>query len=956
MLDLKKIELEMREFWNKNKLNSKLINKKGKKFYFLDGPPYANNIPHVGHVKNTVFKDMLIRRYFMKGYNVMFNPGFDTHGLPIENMVEKNLNLGGKKEIEKFGIDKFMNECKKNAALNKNIWMRVYEKLGSLYALKEKPYLTYDNSYVESGWWSFSEMHKKGLLYEGEKPVMWCPHCQTSLAGYEVTDSYKEVKDPGVYVLFKLRDEDAHLLVYTTTPWTLPANVAVAVAPEENYVKVEVNGKKIILGEKRLEKLSQMGFGYSVIETFKGKKLVGKHYEPLLDVPLQKELAKGKLGKAQIIIASIPILKERVASKMRVKKAISGGDVFEEFVTMSDGTGLVHTAPGHGKTDNMVGLHYGLACVSPVDDQCNLTEESGFSGFVKKADKEIMSWLEDNGKLFYHEEIMHNYPLCWRCKSPLIFRLSRQLFLSADKVKKIINKENKKVKWLPEFAREKFDNWVENAEDWNISRQRYWGIPIPMWKCENGHEKVVSSGTELEKLTGKKIEDLHSVENLTFRCEKCKKEMKKFKGILDVWFDSGIAPWASLGYPAHNKEIFESHFPIGRINEAQDQIRGWFYSLMFCSAAIFGKSPYKEVSMTGWVVDKNGNKMSKSLGNVVDAESAVDSLGADTLRYYFCWDVAPYEIQKFNLDSAKKEMGKVFMILYNLPSLCKIGKKKETELEDKWILSRLEHMSKIYEEGLEKFELSTALRAISDFIVNDLSRDYIQMTRDKDNGQVISECLERVILLLAPVSPFITEKIWQTLKEKGIVKGESVHLSDWPEVNSKRIDEKIETEFDYALKIIESGLRARDVEKIGLKWPLASVEIKCDSEVDDRISEIIMRQLNVKKIDWKKTKDREISVKLDVRMTPELEAEGFSREIARKIQAERKNAGLQKGDWIEIEIKISKKLRKMLEPHLEFLKEKTNIKNITFDDKINESGAVVFTIKDEKIAFKFRNL
>src|SRR3989344_414765 len=465
MFDLKKIQEEVEQFWEKEKINGKLDKVTGKDRYFLlDGPPYANGVPHVGHIKNTVFKDLYIRLNMMKGKKVLFRPGFDTHGLPVENMVEKKLGLQSKKDIEKYGVINFMQECKKNAALNKDLWMNVYDKLGSLYALKE-PYLTYEDYYIESAWWTFKKMYEKGLVYDGEKPVMWCPHCQTSLSGYEVTDSYKDVQDPGIYVLFRLRNSDESLLVYTTTPWTLPGNVAIAIAPNENYVTIEVLGKKIIIAEKRLEKLSEMGMGYRVLKTFKGEKLLGKKYEPLLDVPIQKELDTGKLGKAHEVIASIPLLKERVASKIAAKKGIEGRDLFEEFVTVNDGTGIVHTAPGHGKTDFVVGQNYKLACVSPVDEECNLTKESGFSGFVKKADKEIIKNLEEHGKLLYHETIIHSYPLCWRCKAPLIFRLSKQLFFKVEKIKETMKKENKNVNWMPEFAKERLGNWIENAED-----------------------------------------------------------------------------------------------------------------------------------------------------------------------------------------------------------------------------------------------------------------------------------------------------------------------------------------------------------------------------------------------------------------------------------------------------------------------------------------------------------
>ncbi len=955
MIDLKQVQSEIDEFWKKNKIYYKLMNRKGKKFFMLEGPPYANFIPHVGHIKNTVFKDMIIRLYFMKGYNVLFQPGFDTHGLPIENMVEKKLGLTTKKDIEAFGIGKFMKECKENAAVNKDLWMRVYGKLGSLYQLKE-PYLTYENYYIQSGWWAFSKMYEKDMVYEGEKPVMWCPHCQTSLAGYEVTDSYKDVTDPGVYVMFKLKGGvgkkkgDEYILVYTTTPWTLPANVAIAIAPEEDYVLVELSGagKKIIIGEKRLEKLSELGFGYSVIEKFKGEKLVGMRYESLLDVPLQKELEKGKLGRAHEIVASISMLKERVASKIKTKKAVGDSkDLYEEFVTMSEGTGFVHVAPGHGKTDFIVGQHYKLACVSPVDESCNFTKESGFSGFVKKADKEIMEVLKREEKLLYSESITHSYPLCWRCKSPLIFRLSKQLFFSVDKVKGVMQKENKKVDWMPKFSGERFDNWIENAEDWNISRQRYWGIPIPLWKCSKcDEEKIISSKEELEKASGEKIKDLHSVEEVSFKCKKCKSEMKKFPGILDVWFDSGVAPWASLGYPYQNKKIFEEHFPVDRINEAQDQIRGWFYSLMFCSAAVFGKAPYKAVSMTGWVLDKKGDKMSKSLGNVINAEDALDDMGADIVRYYFCWDIAPYEIQKFNVDIAKKEIGRVLNVLWNLKNLTSNKKLNLKDPEDMWIISRLNSVMKNYSKDIETFELQNALRGISEFILDDLSRKYIQMTREKDNSAVVTYCLVNILKLLAPVSPFITEKIWQGLKTQGIVKEESVHLSSWPDYEEKRIDIKLEEEFSEIIKIIELGLAERDKHKIGLKWPLSKALVYCKKKISKQAVEIIKEQLNVKKVDF--VVSDEEKVELDITMSEELEAEGYARNLSRHIQGMRKKAGMVKENFIELIINADKKIVSLIKSQEDFIKERTNAKKITLTNENIKNNDYVFESIDIK--------
>ncbi len=948
MVDIKAIPAAMKTFWQKEQVYEQLLARKGKPYRVLEGPPYANGEPHAGHLKNTVFKDIAIRLAWMRGYQVAFQPGFDTHGLPIENMVEKKLGLRGKKDIATYGVGKFMQACKDNATLNKDAWMRVYEQLGSVYTLKD-PYVTYDNSYIESGWWMFAQMYAKKLVYHGEKPVLWCSQCETSLAGYEVTDSYKDLQDPGVYLLFKLVNDDRSMLVYTTTPWTLPANVALAVAPQEMYVTVELEGKKIILAEARLPLLDTLGKKYRVLTKCLGKTLVGTQYEPLLDVPLQRSLPA---EKAHVIVASIPLLKERVSSKVAAKKGVTQGDVFEEFVTVSEGTGVVHVAPGHGKTDYLVGQHYHLACVSPVDERGMFTSAAGFTGFVKKANTEISAYLEKEGRLLYQQVITHSYPVCWRCKTPLIFRLSNQLFLKVAPVKKIIQKVNTKVTWLPAFARERFNTWVANAEDWNISRQRFWGIPIPLWQCTCGKEVVVASQKELEQKTKQTITDLHVVDHLTFPCS-CGKPMKRIGSIFDVWFDSGIVPGASVGYPHDNKKFFEEHFPVDRINEAQDQIRGWFYSLMFCSAAVFGKAPYKTVSMVGWVLDKKGDKMSKSAGNFVSGDDALAQLGPDVLRYYFCWDCAPYDIQKFNAESAQKEVGKIFTILANLLNLSQQGKVMRTEPEDAWILSRLESVTQAYTGGIDSFELHTALHTLSDFIVQDLSRTYIQMTRDREQGALVGVCLARISQLLAPVSPFFAEYLWQALREKQIVADTSVHLTSWPTVQKKIINEKIEQTFTQVQKILEVGLRKRDQAHIGLKWPLALATITSEASVSKEVHGLIMKQLNVKKI--KIVKGKEFDVVLDTVLTPALEAEGYARELARALQAARKDAGLQKGDMITTTVFVSSELQKMLHEHLGFLTERTNSKKLLFSDEQNAPAeAIVLTVRERRIVFSFR--
>jgi len=669
--DFKIIEKDIRDFWRKINLLEKIQtqNKDKKSYFLLDGPPYANNVPHIGHIRNTVYKDLYIRHASGQGKSILFQPGFDTHGLPIENMVEKKLNLKSKKDIEVLGIKKFCDTCKANATHYKDVWLNVYDMMGSWYSWKT-PYLTYDNNYLESVWWSFKKMWDKDMVYEGKKPVFWCPKCETALAGYEATDKYTNVEDPLIIVKFKVKKaENDYLLVFTTTPWTLPANVVVAAKGDEDYVKAKTNEGNLIIAKNLVKLFDELKLKYEIIEEFKGKKLDGLEYESVLDVPSQKELQNNK--KALRVIMSIPILKERITSKVMMKKGLDkSGDIFEHFVSVEEGTGLVHCAPGHGKTDSLVGKHYDLPAISPLDDQCKFTKEVGkYAGiFVKEADKLILEDMQKDGKLLYSAKLTHSYPLCWRCSSPLIFRLSNQWFLKVDKIKEQMLEANEKVNWQPEYARERFTEWVANADDWNFSRQRFWGIPIPVWKSKQGEYKVIGSKEELEEATKKKLPedfDLHTIKDITFKSNKGN-EMKPVGDIFDVWFDSGSAPFAAFHYPFENKELFEKNYPVSRINESQDQIRGWFYSLMFCGISALDKSPYEIVSMPGWVVDKNGEKMSKSLGNFISAEDAITNLGADNVRFYYCWDVAPETLAKFNEEAVKTEVGRVHSMLWNL--------------------------------------------------------------------------------------------------------------------------------------------------------------------------------------------------------------------------------------------------------------------------------------------------
>ncbi|MCF7871764.1 isoleucine--tRNA ligase [Candidatus Woesearchaeota archaeon] len=885
----KEIEKQIREYWKKIGLLQKLNeqNAKGEPYFLLDGPPYANNVPHIGHIRNTVYKDFYIRLAFMKGQKVLFQPGFDTHGLPIENVVEKKLELKSKKDIKELGIKNFCNSCKEVATEYKDVWIRTYDKLGSWYSWKT-PYITYDNNYLESVWWSFKKMWEKGMVYEGKKPVFWCPKCETALAGYETTDSYADKEDPLIIVKFKVKNmENDHLLVFTTTPWTLPANVVLVAKPDAEYVKVKTQQGNLIIAKNLVKLLDDLKINYNIIETFKGKKLEGLEYEPLLDVPTQKELQKNP--NALKVYMSIPILKERLNAKLAAKLGKKAGEIFEEFVSVDEGTGIVHCAPGHGKTDNIIGQHYNLPEISPLDDQCKFTEDAGiYQGkFVKDADDQIIEDLKISGKMLYNHKISHSYPLCWRCKSPLIFRMSNQWFLKVDLIKQKMLDANENVRWQPDFAGERFYSWVANAEDWNFSRQRFWGIPIPIWKSEDGYLKVIGSKQELEEELGKKLPenyDLHTVSEIKIKSKEGK-ELSLIGDIFDVWFDSGSAPFAAFHYPFENKELFEKHYPVNRINESQDQVRGWFYSLMFCGVATFDKAPYKTISMPAWVVDKDGEKLSKSLGNFISAEEGIDDYGADNIRFYYCSDIDPASLAKFNPETVQRETSKVHSILWNLHKLLITQIQAEKELnpnyqlnanlekenllqEDQWILSRIASTIQELKDYYEQFKLHLAGRALNKLIINDLSRTYIQLIRerledDKLPLSILYRATNLIIRIIAPISPHISDAIYKNIKDElqnlDLELKDSVHLEKIPGIIEEEktelnnyANEHLEEIFDAANEIIGTILAARDQANIGIRWPIKEIIIETKSELHKKalkeLNSVIKRATNTKQI------------------------------------------------------------------------------------------------------------
>lgn len=857
MYDQKEIEKEMARHWQEKNIPAKVRvrNPKGKKFYLLDGPPYTTGTPHVGHLKTTLAKDLWAKFRMMQGYNVRLQPGFDCNGLPIENKVEQALGVTKKSDIEnKIGVDKFIETCKEYAEGNIPVWLDTYKRFGAWVGWVE-PYKTYKDYYLESGWWTIKKIYDAGRLVPGEKPIYWCPHCETSISAFEAQDSYKDVTDPAVYVKFPLKGKkNEYLIIFTTTPWTLPANVAAAVHPDETYVRAEAGEDVLILAEKLLKEVMKKAkiASYKVLETFPGKKLEGIEYLPAIDVPLQKELGKDK--KAHKVILSVPILLKKGAGKTAIKTGSDAKAEFGHLVTMDVGTGIVHIAPGHGQEDNRIGAHYGLAAVSPVAEDGTFEASAGqFAGiFVKDADKKIMDYLKSRGLLLHSEYITHAYPLCWRCKTPLIFRMSKQWFFKIAPIKEKMIQSNKKIRWLPEFAETRMHNWLEEADDWAFSTQRYWGIPIPIWSCSScGKIKVIGSREELRKEAAEKIAadvDLHknTVDKIRIKCS-CGKEMSRIRDTANVWFDSGIAPWASMGYPFRNKEEFDNFWPADQVSESQDQIRAWFYHMLFMGMITFGEAPFSAASMTGWVLDKNGEKMSKSLGNVISAEDALAALGTDMLRLYYCYDISPWETQKFNTDMAK-ELGRILNSLWNMKEFYKsyggTGNEKINEKllrqEDKWILSRMNTLTKEYTNHLDSFEWHFAGRKLSEFILNELSRWYIKLAReraspvysgaDKENVfAVLGAALHRVSLLLAPICPFISDAVFQELRTAA--DAESVHLANWPAADQKRIDTALERDMETAMRVVEAANSARQENNLKLRWPLKKITVSADKKV-----------------------------------------------------------------------------------------------------------------------------
>ncbi len=853
-------EKEIKKFWDDNKIFEKSVDTraKGEPYVFYDGPPTANGKPHIGHVLTRVIKDMIPRYRTMKGYMVPGKAGWDTHGLPVELEVEKLLGLDGKEQIEQYGLEPFIDHCKESVWKYKGMW-EDFSKTVGFWADMDNPYVTYDNNFIESEWWALKKIFEKGLLYKGFKIVPYCPRCGTPLSSHEVAQGYKMVKERSAIVRFKKKDEDAYFLAWTTTPWTLPSNTALCVNPDEIYCKVKaVDGYTYYLAKALLDtvlgSLAKDGEkAYEVLCEFTGKELEYKEYEPLFD--FVKPVCDKQNKKAHFVMC-------------------------DSYVTMTDGTGIVHCAPAFGEDDARVGRKYDLPFVQFVDGKGNMTEETPYAGkFVKEADPLVLNDLDERGLLFDAPKFEHDYPFCWRCDTPLIYYARESWFIKMTDVKEDLIRNNNTINWIPEsIGKGRFGDWLNNVQDWGISRNRYWGTPLNIWTCECGHMHSVGSIAELKELSDNCPDDieLHRpyIDAVTIKCPHCGKQMHRVPEVIDCWFDSGSMPFAQHHYPFENKELFESQFPADFISEAVDQTRGWFYSLLAISTLIFNKAPYKNVIVLGHVQDENGQKMSKSKGNAVDPFDALESFGADAIRWYFYTNSAPWLPNRFHAkavtEGQRKFMGTLwntyaFYVLYaNIdnfnPLEHKLNKKSLTVM-DKWLISKLNSMVKAVDDNLASYRIPEAAKALEEF-VDEMSNWYVRrgrerywvqnMTEDKITAYIVLyNALVTTAKAAAPMIPFMSESIYQNLV-RSIDKSapESVHLCDFPEVDEKLINKELEEEMESVLKVVVLGRAARNGAVLKNRQPLSKMYVKSDIALDTLCADIIKDELNIKSIEF----------------------------------------------------------------------------------------------------------
>ena len=1018
-------EKEVIDFWNTNEIFKKSIkNREGyPTFMFYDGPPTANGKPHIGHIETRVFKDVIPRFWTMKGYEVPRKAGWDTHGLPVELEVEKMLGINGKPQIEKYGVEPFIKKCKESVWKYKHEWERMSERVG-FWADMENPYVTYHDDYIESEWWALKTINDKGLLYKGHKIVPYCPRCGTALSSHEVAQGYKDVKETSCIAKFKVKNEEnTYILAWTTTPWTLPSNVALCVSPKDKYVEIKVsNGEKYILAEALVS--SVIKDEYEVIRSYIGDELYGTEYEPLYSF--------AKLDKKAYYV------------------------VADSYVTLTDGTGVVHIAPAFGEDDSRVGRDNDLPFLQLVDEAGKFSAETGeWAGtFVKDADKLVLKDLEERGLLFAALPYEHSYPFCWRCDTPLLYYAIDTWFIKMSALRDRLVANNNTVNWMPENIKEgRFGNFLENVIDWGLSRSRYWGTPLPVWECECGHYHVIGSREELKKL-GNNVPDnveLHKpyLDGIKIKCEKCGKDMTRVPYVIDCWFDSGSMPFAQYHYPFENKELFEKRFPAQFISEAIDQTRGWFYTLMAISTLLFDRAPFENCLVLGHVQDKDGLKMSKHKGNVVDPWSVLDKQGADAVRWYFCASSSPWLPTRFYPEGISEYQRKfigtfwntyAFYVLYAdidkfNPTEYKLEYDKLSQM-DKWILSKLNTLIKDVDAGMTEYKVTESARAIQDF-TDELSNWYVRrcrerfwgsgMEQDKINAYMtLYTCLVTLAKVSAPFVPFMTEQIYQNLvRNFDKTAPESIHLCDFPVADEKMIDKELEESMEKVLEIVTLGRACRNVSNMKNRQVLSKVYVGMKGTLDEKYYYIIKEELNVKEIEFKddvsefvsynvkpnlktvgpkygsilptinqmlrggdgtafvkelnetgkvvleigdakielveedlliettksekyiSSAENDVTVVLDIELTPELIEEGFVRELISKIQNLRKESGFEVQNHIEIYYSDNKKIGEIIE------KNKEQIADETLADLIQEGkGENELDINGEKVMIK----
>ena len=841
------MEKEIANLWTARNVIKKNfdMNQDGEYFTFYDGPPTANGKPHIGHILTRVMKDIIPRYKVMKGYKVIRKAGWDTHGLPVELEIEKKLGISGKEQIEEYGVEKFVKECKESVFTYVSMWEKMTEQIG-YWVDMENPYVTYHNPYIESVWWALKQMWDKGLLYEGHKVMPYCPRCGTALSSHEVAQGYKDVKDLTAIAKFKVADEEnKYILAWTTTPWTLPSNLALCINKAYTYIEAKVNDEILILAKDLAPKV--LGEDFETVREFQGAELLGIKYEQLMPF--------GKVeGKAFEVIHG-------------------------DYVTLSDGTGVVHIAPAYGEDDSLVAKANGITFINLVDKAGKFVEEvTPWAGkFVKKCDESICKWLEENNKLFKAEKHLHSYPHCWRCDTPLLYYPKESWFVAMTTLRDKLIENNNKINWYPDNIRTgRFGKFLENVIDWGISRDRYWGTPLPIWECECGHKECIGSIEELKNKGINVPEDieLHKpyIDEVHLNCPECGKEMERVKEVIDCWFDSGSMPFAQLHYPFENKELFEQNYPAQFISEAVDQTRGWFYTLLAISTAVFDRNPFENCIVLGHVLDKKGLKMSKSKGNVVDPFEVLASEGADATRWHFYTASAPWLPTRFSTDDVSEAGRKFLSTLWNVYSFyvlyADLDKFNPIEyadfvsdnVMDKWIMSKLNTLVKDVDAKLNSYDITNAALAIEDF-TDELSNWYVRRNRARYWSETLTDdkigayvTLYRVLTTLvkvsAPFVPFITEEIYQNLVVNLDPKAEeSVHLCLWPEVNEKAIDKNLEAEMDLAYKIVKLGRSARNGANIKNRQPLSKMLVSTDS-LPVYYGDIIIDELNIKAVEF----------------------------------------------------------------------------------------------------------